>query len=190
MLLTELRARRQFATADVFGEVVVRRPVGSVFDFFVDARNEPSYDPEVTAAEKATLGPVGVGTLWRSTITPARGHARWRSIEITGFDRPNRITQRTYLASMHLDGTVTFTTLPQGTLVCWSWNVHPHGWLRLARPLLVRLLQRNERLNWSTIKHLLEEHLDGVRRPGAPPPVRPIPRGLIPAIFGTRPGQP
>lgn len=162
MLLSDLRAhaRHRPETADVFGEIVVRRSPERVFDFFADARNEPSYDPWVVAAEKATWGPLGVGTRWRSAVTTSRGHARWQSIEVTGFDRPLRVAQRIYRASMHLDGAVTFTAIPQGTLVCWRWDLHPHGSLRFARPVLAGLVRRNERANWTSIKHLLEEHFD------------------------------
>ena len=176
MLLSDLRAhaRHRPETADVFGEIVVRRPPELVFDFFADARNEPSYHPWVGAAEKASWGPLGVGTRWRSTATTSRGHSRWRSIEVTGFDRPQRVAQRIYLSSMHLDGAVTFTAVPQGTLVCWRWDLHPHGSLRYARPLLAGLVRRNERSTWTSIKHLLEAQLDhrSARSPmPADPPV-------------------
>lgn len=172
-MLRDLRAhvRHRPELADVFGEIVVRRPVDRVFDFYADARNEPSYDPWVAAAEKATWGPVGVGTRWRSTVTTARGHSHWKAIEVTGYDRPSRVAQRIYLASMHLDGAVTFTAIPQGTLVTWRWDVHPHGSLRFARPVLAGLVRRSESSSWNSLKHLLEEHFDA--RPSSPLPSEP-----------------
>jgi hypothetical protein len=36
------------------GEIVIDRPIDEVFDFAVDERNEPSYNPRIFAVEKLT----------------------------------------------------------------------------------------------------------------------------------------
>jgi hypothetical protein len=50
---------------DIEGEIVIKRPVEEVFDFAVDVRNEPRYNPHMRRAEQITDGPIGVGTRFR-----------------------------------------------------------------------------------------------------------------------------
>ena len=45
---------------DIEGEILIARPVGEVFDFVADERNEPLYNPQLTAAKKITAGPLDV----------------------------------------------------------------------------------------------------------------------------------
>jgi hypothetical protein len=43
------------------GEILIRRPVGVVFDFAADERNEPRYR-QMTSAELLTPEPIGNGS--------------------------------------------------------------------------------------------------------------------------------
>ena len=38
-------------------EILINRPVEEVFDFVVDERNEPHYDPRMRDAEQTSRGP-------------------------------------------------------------------------------------------------------------------------------------
>jgi hypothetical protein len=38
----------------------------------------------------------------------------------------------------------------------WSWDVEPRGILRLIRPLVAWMGQRQEQRIWTNLKHLLE----------------------------------
>ena len=52
-------------------------------------------------------------------------------IELTGYDRPGRLTTRTTTSQADIDGTLTFDPVPGGTRMRWSWTVRPRG--RLGR---------------------------------------------------------
>ena len=61
---------------------VIDRPVEEVFDFLADGTNDPKFSPRVLEIAKATDGPVGAGTVYKSTVKDA-GVKTQREFEIT-----------------------------------------------------------------------------------------------------------
>ena len=74
----------------VRGTLDIARPVEVVFDAVADQRNEPCYNPTMTAVTKVTPGPIGGGTQFEATVI-SRGTPRPVTIEYTAFERPHRI---------------------------------------------------------------------------------------------------
>jgi Polyketide cyclase / dehydrase and lipid transport len=141
--------------SQVEGEIVIRGPVEEVFDFVVDERNEPHYNPRMLRAEKITDGPVGPDTRFLAELETL-GHPMPMTVEFTDYDRPRRVTSCTRSSMMTTDGTLSFVPIPGGTLMRWSWDVRPHGILRLLGPLVGWLGRRQEQNIWGSLKRLLE----------------------------------
>ena len=58
--------------AGAFGaSVVINRPIDDVFAFLLDGQNDPKFSARVQQMEKATDGPPGVGTIYKSTVVDA-----------------------------------------------------------------------------------------------------------------------
>jgi uncharacterized protein YndB with AHSA1/START domain len=78
------------------GSAVVDRPIDEVFAFLADGTNDPKFSPRVQEIRQTTDGPVGVGTVYESTVKDA-GFKTKRQFEITEFEQPTRIrwTERT-----------------------------------------------------------------------------------------------
>ena len=72
------------------GSAVVERPIDDVFAFLADGTNDPKFSPRVQEIRKTTDGPVGVGTVFDSTVKDA-GVKTHRTFEITAFEPPTRI---------------------------------------------------------------------------------------------------
>ena len=89
----------------VRGSLDIARPVEVVFDAVADQRNEPSYNPTMTAATKVTDGPIGVGTRFEATVM-SRGTPQPVTIEYTGFERPHRIDSHSAMAGATVQGHV------------------------------------------------------------------------------------
>ena len=140
---------------DIEGEILIARPVGEVFDFVADERNEPLYNPQLTAAEKITAGPVGAGTQYRATTT-TMGRTVSMTIETTGYDRPRLLASSTRLPVMTIRGTLTFEPVPAGTRMRWSWRVRPRGLFRLLTPAIAWRGRQQERVIWAGLKRYLE----------------------------------
>jgi len=70
--------------------VTIDRPIEEVFAFLADGENDPKFSPRVQKIEKVTDGPVGAGTLYKSTVKDA-GMTTQREFELTEFVAPTKI---------------------------------------------------------------------------------------------------
>ena len=85
-------------------------------------------------------------------------------IEVTDFDRPTRIASSTSLSTMDIRGTLVFESLGQVTRMRWSWDLEPKGALKLMRPVVALMGQRNENAIWASLKAYLEAPSSGTAR--------------------------
>jgi hypothetical protein len=137
------------------GEILIDLPVEAVFDFAADQRNEPRYNARMVSAAKITDGPVGRGTVFRSAARSMGRSAEMR-VELTGYDRPARLTSLTTMRQADIDGTLTFEPARSGTRMLWSWRVRPKGAVRLLAPLIAWTGRRQEQAIWTSMKRYLE----------------------------------
>lgn len=139
----------------VRGTLDIARPVDEVFDFVADQRNEPTYNPKMTASTMLTDGPIAVGTRFAATVR-SRGKPLPVTIEVTGFDRPRRIATHSVMAGATVDGHMQFEPIAGGTRLSWDWRVTIGGLGQLAGPLIVLIGRRQERTIWTSLKRHLE----------------------------------
>jgi uncharacterized protein YndB with AHSA1/START domain len=137
------------------GSTTITRSVEDVFDLVADERNEPRYNPQMTAVEKLTPGPIGTGTKWLATID-SRGRPMPMEIEVTDYDRPHRLASTTTMKSMVIRGILTYEPVPTGTMMRWSWDLHPLGALRLLAPVIAAQGRRQESAIWTGLKTYME----------------------------------
>lgn len=147
--------------AKIAGEITIRRPVEEVFDYVADQTNEPRYNPAMVRAEKATLGPIGLGTRFNSAVASA-GHPVEMVIEYTGYDRPKLLASATTMKQADIEYTLRFEPAEAGTLMRWSGQVRPKGVLRLLGPLVAWKGRGQERRIWESLKRHLEAPGGGV----------------------------
>jgi Polyketide cyclase / dehydrase and lipid transport len=141
--------------ARIEGEIMINRPVEEVFDFVADERNEPHYNPRMVRAEKLSPGPVGLGSRFRAEMR-TRPRPMEMTTELTGYERPRRLASTTRLSRMAIRGTLSFDPAPGGTRMRWSWDLKPHGLLKLMTPLATRIGARGELAIWTSLKQFLE----------------------------------
>jgi hypothetical protein len=72
------------------GSAVIDRPISDVFAFLADGTNDPKFSPRVKKIAKTTDGPIGIGTVFESTVRDA-GLTSKRKFEITAFEQPTKI---------------------------------------------------------------------------------------------------
>jgi hypothetical protein len=140
----------------VRGALDIDCPVDLVFDAVADQRNEPIYNPKMTASTKVTPGPIGVGTRFAATVV-SWGTPQPVSIEYTGFERPHRIDSHSTMAGATVHGYVQCDPTPTGTRFSWDWTVTLTGPARFAGPLVGLFGRRRERRIWTGLKHHLED---------------------------------
>jgi F420H(2)-dependent quinone reductase len=166
--------------AHIEGEIVINRPVEEVFDVVADERNEPCYNPRLLWVEKISGGPIRRGTQFRA-VTKTMGRPVEMTIEFTDYERPRRLASLTYLPTMEIQGTLSFDPVPEGTRMRWSWELQPRGIIRLLRPLIARMGQRQEETIWAGLKQFMEAREESL-------PLRPSEAAADPALKYTTDG--
>jgi carbon monoxide dehydrogenase subunit G len=72
------------------GSAVIDKPIAEVFAFLADGTNDPKFSPRVQEIRKTTDGPIGVGTVFESTVKDA-GMKSSRRFELTEVEAPTKI---------------------------------------------------------------------------------------------------
>jgi Polyketide cyclase / dehydrase and lipid transport len=175
--------------ARIEGEIVIRRSIEDVFDFVVDERNEPRYNPRMLRAEKLSPGPIGLGTRFRAEFSSFLRPVAMS--EITGHERPRRLASRTHMSAMEVQGTLTFDAVPEGTRMRWSWDLEPRGVFKLITPIVTRIGRRQEEATWASLKRFLEAGrlIASRRRLTRRPEDRPSPRAGLRSRAPVNAGQ-
>jgi carbon monoxide dehydrogenase subunit G len=121
------------------GTAVVDRPIDQVFAFLADGTNDPKFSPRVLEIAKTTDGPVGVGTVFKSTVKDA-GMKTNREFEITEFEPPTRIrwAERSKNQVTAPEGGYDLAPEGSGTRVTIHNVLEGHGIGKLITPLALR----------------------------------------------------
>lgn len=114
------------------------RPPEQVFDFLVDFRNEPGWNPDCLSVEKKSEGPIGVGTIFSSKMK----RVGQIETEIVALDRARHCSVQDRARGM--DGRFEYRFAPKdgGTALSIRMRMQPHGPMRLLEPVLGRKMKR------------------------------------------------
>ena len=138
-------------TAVGFTTRIARAPE-DIFDLLSDITRNSEWSPGFAGAQRATPGPIGLGSAFRTT---AQGIGSL-VIQIEEYERPGRLAflGRAKAAEIHH----CFTLMPEGhgTRVTQRIDVRPKGPVRLATPLMALTLKRTIRHNTATLTRYLE----------------------------------
>ena len=114
------------------GSAVVDRPIEEVFAFLAAGTNDPKFSPRVLEMVQRTDGPVGVGTVFASTVKDG-GVKTQREFEITAFEAPTKIrwTERTKNIVTVPEGGYDLAPEGAGTRVTVFNELRGHGFGKL-----------------------------------------------------------
>ena len=133
--------------------VDIARPVPEVFDYCSDLCNELEWTPgSMTAVERLTEGPIGVGTRYRATWKQGGTH----EVAYTQFERPTSWVAAADSPSLSLIFRARVDPTDSGSRLTVQMDLRPHGLTKLASPILHRVMQRQELLNLAAVKRTLE----------------------------------
>ena len=137
--------------------VVIDRPIGDVFAFLVDGENDPEFSPRVQKMEKASDGPPGVGTIYRSTVKDA-GVTTEREFELTAVDAPTKIrwAERSKNSVTATEGGYDLKPAGDGTEVSFYNVLEGHGFGKVVAPLALRSARKGAQDFANAIKRAVE----------------------------------
>jgi carbon monoxide dehydrogenase subunit G len=139
------------------GTTVIDRPIEEVFAFLADGTNDPKFSPRVQEISKTTDGPVGVGTVFASTVKDA-GMTTKREFELTEFEAPTKIrwTERSKNAITVPRGGYDIQPEGAGTRVRIHNEFEGHGFGKLILGFAARGAQKNADNMMASIKRAVE----------------------------------
>lgn len=139
------------------GTTVVDRPIDEVFAFLADGENDPKFSPRVQEIRKTTDGPVGVGTVYASTVKDA-GMTTRREFELTEFDAPTRIrwAERSKNAVTVTTGGYDLAPDGDGTRVTIFNEFEGHGFGKLIVGFALRAARKSADDMAGAIKRAVE----------------------------------
>jgi hypothetical protein len=142
------------------GTAVVDRPIDEVFAFLAAGTNDPRFSPRVQEIRKATEGPVGVGTIFESTVKDA-GMKSSRRFEVTRFEPPTalRWTERSENAITVPDGGYDLERVGDAqTRVTIRNTFAGHGFGKVLTPLALRAARKHAPAFAQRIKAAVESN--------------------------------
>ena len=120
--------------------IVIDRPIEEVFAFLADGENDKKFSPRVQEIAKATDGPPGLGTIYKSTVKDA-GMTTKREFELTEFQQPTKIrwAERSKNVVTASEGGYDLEPAGDGATRMTIFNVlEGHGFGKLIAPLALR----------------------------------------------------
>jgi hypothetical protein len=127
------------------GTVEINRPIAEVFAFLAAGVNDLKFSPRVQRIEKTTDGPVGVGTVFASTVKDA-GLTSTREFRITSFEEPTKIrwAEQTKNLVTAAEGGYDLTDLGDGRTRLRVFNVlQGHGIGKLLAGFALKAAQKD-----------------------------------------------
>jgi uncharacterized protein YndB with AHSA1/START domain len=136
----------------------INRPIEEVFAFLADGENDKKFSSRVLEINKATDGPPGVGTVFKSTVKDA-GMKSSREFELTEFEVPTKIrwAERSKNAVTVPNGGYDLAPAGDGATQVTIFNdFEGHGMGKLLVPLAARSARKGADAFAASIKAAVE----------------------------------
>lgn len=137
-------------------ETHIRRPVGDVFAYATDPARLSTWQTNTVSAVQEGEGPLGLGSRLREIHRAPGGKQLESVVEVSEYE-PDRTFALHVMQGTPVHARMTFAPAEGGTLVRFRGHGQLTGAMRLAQPLLQRVLKRQFASQCATLKHVLEE---------------------------------
>ncbi len=135
--------------------VTIERPVEKVWAYITDPRNDTEWQSMIVEAEQLSEGPMGVGTVERSTAK-VLGRRFDTTFEVTEYEPNRRSRIKSTSGPFTFTGTYEVERADGGTRFTWAMEGDPGGFFKVAEPLVLRVISRQVQADLVTLKDLLE----------------------------------
>lgn len=140
---------------EITHSVVIDRPVDDVFAFVSDAENDHVWETGVEACVPDRNPGVGQQ---RQVVMKVFGRRKEGTAEVTEYDPGRRLTIKTTSGlPVNARTTYEFESIEKGTRIDMSMEAEPVSTvLKLAQPIMGRLMEKQWENDLATLKDLLE----------------------------------
>jgi hypothetical protein len=117
-----------------------------------DARNEPTWNSQVSQTQLTSGEPIGAGTTFR---TVNRGQEY--TATLTEYERPARMTFEVVGKQMRITGRLAFAPSGDGTHLDATFDMQPQGALKLFFPVMGPAVRRDFSKQFASFKAFCEQ---------------------------------
>ena len=139
----------------------VARPPEAVFDDLTNPSNLRDWQTSKTRVEVLTDGPPRQGFRVREWTKPPGTKEFEQVVEFTDFDRPHRVHTHIVEGPQQIDGTWVFTPAGGGTRVDFVAEGPLRGLMRIAEPIVKRVIDRQFKQYHENLRRNVEAASDG-----------------------------
>lgn len=136
-------------------ETHIDRPVGEVFAYATDPDRLATWQSNTISSVRQDDGPLRVGSRLREVHRAPGGKQVESVVEVSEFD-PDRIFALRVVEGTPVHARLTFEPTERGTLLRFGGHGQLSGAMRLAQPMLQRVLKRQFAEQCATLKRVLE----------------------------------
>jgi carbon monoxide dehydrogenase subunit G len=139
--------------------VTIEKPVEEVFKFLTDVERQPDWVGPIQSSKITSSGPLGEG----STVQQAMkvlGRRFDATLEITGYQPPNRYEFKGKSGPMHVHFRFALTPEGNGTRVRQTVDGESSGFFKLADPIISRNMSKQFQADLETMKTMLESGVE------------------------------
>lgn len=131
------------------------RPVAEVFAILSNPENNPKWSSGSIEAKMTSIGPIGVGSTWRS-VGRFLGRNIESELEATEFEENRKLVAKSKSGPVPFQASMTFEPADGGTRVNATFEAEPGGFFKLAEPLVIKMAKRQFQGDLDNLKDLME----------------------------------
>jgi ligand-binding SRPBCC domain-containing protein len=146
----------------------VYRPVKNVFAYVTDPENLAEWQPNLVSITKETPGPIGAGTRFKEVRRGPFGRTVEAIVEVSAYEENGRFDLHIVSGPLPIDGRNEFAASDGATRIAFVGEGEPRGTLRIAGPIVARLLRRQFERDYARMKEALESRGPLVGRDPSP----------------------
>lgn len=138
--------------------IVIKRPIEEAFAFLANLENDVKWHSAFVEVRKMSGGSPGVGARFIVFEGVLGRRTPGTEYEVTEYE-PNQIAAwKTVSGPLDLKFWRTFERVEGGTRFAVRYEGQPRGFLKLAWPLITRMVKRQQGGDMHKVKELMEAH--------------------------------
>jgi uncharacterized protein YndB with AHSA1/START domain len=136
--------------------ITIDRPIADVFRVLTTPEDTPKWSSSAVEEALTSPGPVGIGSTRRAVVRSFGGRTTTNETVVTEFEPNRKVAMRTTSAPVPFEAAWSFTGMPGGTRVDWTWSFEFTGALRLLAPAFGSYFRRSLQKDLDRLKRMME----------------------------------